>query len=56
MYVQEQAVEGGESHLASCAKVYNEIATKRPDVIHTLAEPNWIFDKWVLSLIKEIVA
>ena len=46
MYVQEQAVEGGESHLASCAQVYNEIASTRPDVIHTLARPTWIFDKY----------
>jgi hypothetical protein len=45
MYVQEQAFKGGESHLASCAKVYNEIASKRPDVIYTLSTPDWIFDK-----------
>ncbi|KAF2104879.1 Clavaminate synthase-like protein [Rhizodiscina lignyota] len=45
MYVQNQAPEGGESHLASCGKIYNDIARTRPDVIHTLAEPNWIFDK-----------
>ncbi|RDI78681.1 hypothetical protein Vi05172_g11250 [Venturia inaequalis] len=45
MYVQEQAADGGESHLASCAKIYNEIAATRPDVIHTLAAPNWVFDK-----------
>jgi Taurine catabolism dioxygenase TauD, TfdA family len=45
MYVQEEAAEGGESHFASCAKIYNEIVTKRPDVIHTLADPSWIFDK-----------
>ncbi|KAF2456095.1 hypothetical protein BDY21DRAFT_288209 [Lineolata rhizophorae] len=45
MYVQEQAQHGGESHLASGAKVYNEIAAKRPDVIHTLSDPSWIFDK-----------
>jgi hypothetical protein len=45
MYVQEEAAEGGETHLASCAKIYNEIAATRPDVIHTLADPSWIFDK-----------
>ncbi|KAF2669054.1 Clavaminate synthase-like protein [Microthyrium microscopicum] len=45
MYVQEEAAEGGESHLASSAKVYNEIAANRPDAIHTLSQPNWIFDK-----------
>jgi len=46
MYVHEQAASGGESHLASCAKIYNEIASTRPDVIHTLASPTWIFDKY----------
>ncbi|OCL07417.1 Clavaminate synthase-like protein [Glonium stellatum] len=46
MYVQEQAAGGGESHLASSAKIYNEIAATRPDVIHTLADPSWIFDKY----------
>ncbi|KAF1986479.1 Clavaminate synthase-like protein [Aulographum hederae CBS 113979] len=45
MYVQEQAAEGGDSHLASGARIYNEIARTRPDVIHTLADPSWIFDK-----------
>ncbi|KAF2492837.1 Clavaminate synthase-like protein [Lophium mytilinum] len=45
MYVQQQAASGGESMLASCAKIYNEIAENRPDVIHTLADPSWIFDK-----------
>jgi hypothetical protein len=45
MYVQEQAAEGGQSHLASSAKIYNEIAATRPDVIHTLTDPSWIFDK-----------
>ena len=46
MYVQEQAAEGGESYLASSARIYNEIAVTRPDVIHTLADPSWIFDKY----------
>jgi hypothetical protein len=45
MYVQETAPKGGESHLASCAKIYNEIAATRPDVVHTLADGSWIFDK-----------
>jgi hypothetical protein len=49
MYVQETAAEGGESHLASCAAVYNEIAAERPDVIHTLADGSWVFDKQVLN-------
>ncbi|KAF2203003.1 Clavaminate synthase-like protein [Delitschia confertaspora ATCC 74209] len=45
MYVQEQAAEGGESYLASAAQIYNDIAAKRPDVIHVLADDSWIFDK-----------
>ncbi len=45
MYVQETAAEGGESHVASCAKIYNEIAAARPDVIGVLADGSWIFDK-----------
>jgi len=45
MYVQEAAAQGGESHLASAAKVYNEIAATRPDVIRTLAKDDWVFDK-----------
>jgi hypothetical protein len=46
MYVQETAAEGGESRLASCATIYNEIANTRPDMIHTLVKENWIFDKF----------
>ncbi|OCK79232.1 Clavaminate synthase-like protein [Lepidopterella palustris CBS 459.81] len=45
MYVQQQAAEGGESYLAAGATVYNEIAATRPDVIHTLADTSWVFDK-----------
>ncbi|SLM34574.1 Taurine catabolism dioxygenase TauD/TfdA [Lasallia pustulata] len=45
MYVQDCASSGGESLLASSAAVYNEIAATRPDVIKTLAEPVWVYDK-----------
>lgn len=45
MYYQSTALSGGESQLASSAKVYNEIAANRPDVIRTLAKDDWIFDK-----------
>ena len=45
MYVQETAAEGGESHVCSAAQVYNDIAATRPDVIHTLARDDWVFDK-----------
>jgi hypothetical protein len=54
MYVQQQAMEGGESHLASCATIYNEIASTRPDVLHTLSDRSWNFDKSVLRL--ELIA
>ena len=36
---------GGESFLASSAKIYNEIAKERPDVIHTLIKDDWVFDE-----------
>lgn len=45
MYVVERASDGGDSSMASTAKVYNDIAATRPDVIHTLANDSWIFDK-----------
>lgn len=45
MYVQETAAQGGESHVASAAQIYNDIAAARPDVIHTLSRDDWIFDK-----------
>jgi Taurine catabolism dioxygenase TauD, TfdA family len=56
MYIQEEAAEGGESHLASCAKIYNEIAATRPDVIHHLADPSWIFDKYVCNSNKSLMS
>ena len=35
------SAEGGESHLASGWKIYNELAQTRPDVLGLLAMPNW---------------
>ncbi|KAK3367664.1 hypothetical protein B0H63DRAFT_442306 [Podospora didyma] len=46
MYVQELAAEGGNFQLASSGQVYNDIARDRPDVIHTLAANEWVFDKF----------
>ncbi|XXG96075.1 hypothetical protein Hte_002352 [Hypoxylon texense] len=46
MYAYDVSATGGESLLASNARIYNEIAEKRPDVIHTLADKNWIFDEF----------
>lgn len=39
LFALETAVEGGASKLASTWRVYNEIASKRPDLIHTLSQP-----------------
>lgn len=47
LFALETAVEGGASKLASTWRVYNEIASKRPDLIHTLSQP-WdmeVFEK-----------
>ena len=49
MYVQDLALNGGESLLAPSAAVYNEIAATRPDVVDVLADPSWIYDKFVPS-------
>lgn len=40
----EEAAEGGESKLSSSWRVYNELASTRPDLIRTLAEP-WPAEK-----------
>ena len=45
MSVQSISSTGGESALAPSAAVYNELATTRPDIIHTLSSPIWIYDK-----------
>jgi hypothetical protein len=47
MYALDVAAIGGESLLASSGKIYNEIAATRPDVIHVLADDQWIFDEFV---------
>ena len=38
-----EAAEGGESQLSSAWKVYNELASSRPDLIYTLTE-DWVID------------
>lgn len=40
-----RALEGGESDLVSSHHVYNVLAKERPDVLRTLIEPNWYFDR-----------
>ena len=39
----EIAEEGGTSRISSGARVYNDLAATRPDLIHTLSEP-WVID------------
>lgn len=40
-----RALEGGESDLVSSHHVYNVLVKERPDVLKTLTEPNWYFDR-----------
>lgn len=47
LFALETAVEGGASKLASTWRVYNEIASKRPDLIHTLSQP-WDMEVYVI--------
>ncbi|KAL4768761.1 hypothetical protein BDW60DRAFT_196474 [Aspergillus nidulans var. acristatus] len=40
-----RALEGGESDIVSTHHVYNTLAAERPDVLKTLIEPIWYFDR-----------
>ena len=40
-----RAQEGGESDIVSSHRVYNVLRKERPDVLETLAQPNWYFDR-----------
>ncbi|KAJ5179848.1 hypothetical protein N7492_003058 [Penicillium capsulatum] len=40
-----KALEGGESDIVSSHHVYNTLAAERPDVLKTLIEPIWYFDR-----------
>ncbi|CAF9922510.1 MAG: hypothetical protein ALECFALPRED_002109 [Alectoria fallacina] len=40
-----RALEGGESDIASVHHVYNVLRRERPDVLKTLTEPIWYFDR-----------
>ena len=40
-----RALEGGESDLCSAHAVYNTLQKERPDVLKTLIEPIWYFDR-----------
>lgn len=46
LFTQELASSGGRSTFASAWTVYNELAATRPDLIHTLASPDWPFDTY----------
>ncbi|KAK4183083.1 hypothetical protein QBC35DRAFT_130317 [Podospora australis] len=46
LYALGVAAYGGESFLASSAKIYNELAATRPDIIHVLEKDDWIFDEF----------
>ena len=45
LYALNVAAYGGESYLASTAKIYNELAKTRPDIIEVLAKDDWVFDE-----------
>ena len=40
-----RALEGGESDIVSSHHVYNVLRKERPDVLRTLIEPTWYFDR-----------
>lgn len=40
-----RALEGGESDIVSSHHVYNVLRRERPDVLKTLTEPIWYFDR-----------
>ena len=40
-----RALEGGESDIVSVHHVYNVLRRERPDVLRTLIEPIWYFDR-----------
>ncbi|KAI9806242.1 MAG: hypothetical protein M1825_006357 [Sarcosagium campestre] len=40
-----RALEGGESDIVSMHHVYNALQAERPDVVETLTQPIWYFDR-----------
>ena len=46
LFTQSLGSSGGASLLASAHTVYNELAATRPDLLHTLAAPDWPFDTY----------
>ncbi|KAK6334157.1 hypothetical protein TWF696_002659 [Orbilia brochopaga] len=46
MYCRSAAAVGGESTFASFPRIYNHLALHHPEMIHTLAAPDWPFDRY----------
>ena len=40
-----RALEGGESDIVSSHHVYNVLRKEHPDILRTLTEPIWYFDR-----------
>lgn len=40
-----RSLDGGESDIASCHHVYNTLQREHPDVVETLTQPIWYFDR-----------
>jgi hypothetical protein len=41
------AAKGGNHVISSSLAIYNTLAATRPDILETLAQPNWPFDRYV---------
>ncbi|CAJ2510527.1 Uu.00g133360.m01.CDS01 [Anthostomella pinea] len=41
MHVRQRAATGGDSYVASCGAVYNDLMTTNAWAVHTLTEANW---------------
>ncbi|KAF4498019.1 Clavaminate synthase [Fusarium agapanthi] len=44
LYCHGRAETGGNHNIASSYAIYNELSITRPDVLETLASPDWYFD------------
>lgn len=48
LYALDIATEGGRTLLAISWQLYNDLAMKRPEILHTLAD-NWTLDTLVYN-------
>ncbi|KAF3927100.1 hypothetical protein AA313_de0207004 [Arthrobotrys entomopaga] len=46
MYCINPASSGGANSFASIPRIYNHLAQHNPEIIHTLAAPDWVFDTY----------